>query len=153
MKKIELLCIGEQKFSNLVELEKKYLKKINFFADFRIKVIKDPGLKHETLNQKKEGELIAAHLKSSNIVIACDEKGRQMDSRGFSAFLLKKMEETPKIVFLIGGHLGLSRELDDWIDFKVSFSKMTFPHDLFRLLLLEQVYRAFTIHRNIKYHR
>ena len=153
MKKIELICIGEQKFSALLELEREFEKRIRYFTDFKIIKIKDPKWRDEDINRKKEGELMASCLNRKGLIIACDEKGKKMDSKKFSTFLIGKLEVVPKIVFLIGGHLGLSGELSGLINHRLSFSSMTFPNDLFRIIFLEQLYRAFTIHKNIKYHR
>jgi 23S rRNA (pseudouridine1915-N3)-methyltransferase len=154
MKKIELICVGDIKFKALKELEQDYLQKINFFSSFNVYSIKDVKSQDDTLKIKKEGELILELLDKKDFVIALDRKGKKMDSLEFSRFLADKISWHPsRIAFLIGGHAGLSRALDSRIDFKLSFSEMTFSHDIFRVLFLEQLYRAFTILKGIKYHR
>ncbi len=154
MNKIQLICIGDLKFKGLKEVEQNYLDKISFFTKFEIRCLKDVDLRDEGIKKKKEGEMIGALLDSKDFVIALDQYGKKMDSVEFSRFLAKKMSDIPnRIVFLIGGHAGLAKELDQKIHLKLSFSDMTFAHDLFRIVFLEQLYRAFTIEKNIKYHR
>jgi 23S rRNA (pseudouridine1915-N3)-methyltransferase len=154
MKKIELICVGHLKFKALHVLEQDYLKKINFFASFSIHSLKDVKSAQEALKIKKEGRMILELVDKNDFVIALDRQGKKMDSLEFSRFLSDKISRHPgRIVFLVGGHAGLADSLDNRIDFKLSFSEMTFAHDIFRILFLEQLYRAFTIAKGIKYHR
>jgi len=154
MKKIELICIGDLKFKALQELEQKYARKINFFIPFTIRTVKDVKSNDDELKVKKEGQVIAELLDNIDFVIALDQQGKKMNSIEFSRLLSDKISWHPaRVVFLIGGHAGLSKLLDSRIDFKLSFSDMTFAHDVFRIVFLEQLYRAFTIMKGIKYHR
>lgn len=154
MKKIELVCIGNLKFKELKYLEENFIKKINFFVDFKVKNLKEIKLKNEDILIEKEGKMILESLNVKDFVIALDENGKKMNSIEFAKFLSDKISfYSGRIVFLIGGFAGLSKILDDRIDFKLSFSDMTFSHDLFRIVFLEQLYRAFTIIKGIKYHR
>jgi 23S rRNA (pseudouridine1915-N3)-methyltransferase len=154
MKKIELICIGNLKFKELKLLEENFIKKINFFVDFKVKNLKEIKLKNENILMEKEGKMILESLNVKDFVIALDENGKKMNSMGFAKFLSDKISfYSGRTVFLIGGFAGLSKILDDRIDFKLSFSDMTFSHDLFRIVFLEQLYRVFTIIKGIKYHR
>ena len=154
MKKIVLISVGELKFKELKEIEKKYLKKINHFIKLETLNLKDIAVPDEKAKKQKEGQMMVNRLEKGDFVIACDEKGKQMDSLTFANFLSKKLSYHPgRIVFLIGGHAGLSPLLNDRINVKLSFSAMTIAHDIFRILFFEQVYRAFTIMRGITYHR
>jgi len=154
MRKIELICIGDIKFAGLKELEKEYLKRISYFSDFRIKNLSEVKSKSELFIRKKEAEQIRLEIKGSDFVVALDRKGKKMDSRQFAAFLSEKMSyHTGRIVFVIGGFTGLSEVLDECIDFKLSFSELTFAHDIFRIVFLEQLYRSFTITKGMQYHR
>jgi 23S rRNA (pseudouridine1915-N3)-methyltransferase len=154
MNKIEIICIGDLKFKGLKEMEQIYLEKINYFAKTAIRTLKDIKARDETVKKRKEGQMMLELLDKKDFVIALDPLGKKMDSPGFSRFLADKMAVFPhRIVFLIGGHAGIAKELDRRIDLKLSFSDMTFAHDLFRVLFLEQLYRAFTIIKKIKYHR
>lgn len=154
MKKIELVSMGELKFKMLKELEKQYSQKINRFVSFTSRSLKDVKIRDEEQKKKKEAEMMRQLLEPKDFVIALDRQGKKMDSLEFARFLSDKLSSGPdKIVFLIGGHAGFSKTLDPHIGFKISFSDMTFAHDIFRILFLEQLYRAFTIIKGIKYHR
>jgi 23S rRNA (pseudouridine1915-N3)-methyltransferase len=154
MKKIQVICIGDLKFKGLKEVEKMYVDKINHFTTLDIRKLKDIKIQDEEVKKKKEGQMIIDSLNKNDFVIALDQFGKKMNSVKFSQLLEDKISHFPhSIVFLIGGHAGLSKELDPYIHMKLSFSEMVFAHDLFRVLFLEQLYRAFTIIKKIKYHR
>ncbi|MGD2089169.1 MAG: 23S rRNA (pseudouridine(1915)-N(3))-methyltransferase RlmH [Candidatus Aminicenantes bacterium] len=156
MKKIDLICIGDLKYKALKELEQKYVQKINLFIPFTIRTIKDVKVKSQddALKMKKEGLAMLQLLDKKDFVIALHQQGKKMNSLEFSRLLSDKISWHPAgVVFLIGGHAGLSKLLDHRIDFKLSFSDMTFAHDIFRIVFLEQLYRAFTIMKGMKYHR
>ncbi|MCX6583539.1 MAG: 23S rRNA (pseudouridine(1915)-N(3))-methyltransferase RlmH [Candidatus Aminicenantes bacterium] len=154
MKKIELISIGQLKFKELKELEKAYTQKINYFTAFTSRSLKDVKTRDEAQQKKIEGEMMIQLLDPRDFVIALDQYGKKMDSLKFAGFLSDKLSYgSDRVVFLIGGHAGLSNTLDARIDLKLSFSDMTFGHDVFRVLFLEQLYRAFTIIKGIKYHR
>jgi 23S rRNA (pseudouridine1915-N3)-methyltransferase len=154
MNKIELICVGDLKFKGLKEVEQKYLAKINAFTPFAIRCLKDVKSRDDAVKKKKEGQMMLELLDRRDFVIALDEHGKKMDSLEFAGFLSGKLSHHPhRVVFLVGGHAGLSEVLDPRIDLKLSFSRMTFAHDIFRVLFLEQLYRAFTIIKRITYHR
>ncbi|MCK4763695.1 MAG: 23S rRNA (pseudouridine(1915)-N(3))-methyltransferase RlmH [Candidatus Aminicenantes bacterium] len=154
MNKIGLICVGELKFKELKELEKKYLQKIGRFMKLQPVILKDLNIRDEAAKKKKEGQMMLEQLDKGDFVIALDEKGKKLDSIAFSRFLSDKLSYFPgRIIFLIGGFAGLAGLLDSRINLKLSFSEMTFAHDIFRVLFLEQLYRAFTIMKGIKYHR
>jgi 23S rRNA (pseudouridine1915-N3)-methyltransferase len=152
--KIELICIGDLKFKGLKEVEQQYIEKIKYFTTLEIRSLKDFKSDDDALKKKKEGQMMLELLDKRDYVIALDQYGKKMDSVDFSKFLSDKIVNYPhRIVFLIGGHAGLSDVLDSHIHTKISFSDMTFGHDVFRVLFLEQLYRSFTIMKRIKYHR
>ncbi|HLP44381.1 MAG TPA: 23S rRNA (pseudouridine(1915)-N(3))-methyltransferase RlmH [Candidatus Kapabacteria bacterium] len=154
MKKVELISVGELKFKELQELEKLYARKISYFVEFSSRSLKDVKIQDEEQKKKKEGEMMGQLLAPKDFVIALDQYGKKMDSVKFAGFLEDKLAYgSDRVVFLIGGHAGLAGSLDARINFKLSFSDMTFGHDIFRVLFLEQLYRAFTIIKGIKYHR
>ncbi|MBC8033908.1 MAG: 23S rRNA (pseudouridine(1915)-N(3))-methyltransferase RlmH [Chitinophagaceae bacterium] len=102
---------------------------------------------------KKEGELICSQLQKDDYLVALDERGKQMNSEELAAFIqLRGNESVKRIVFLIGGAYGLDESVLKRADFTWSLSKLVFPHQLVRLILCEQVYRACSINRNEKYH-
>jgi 23S rRNA (pseudouridine1915-N3)-methyltransferase len=101
----------------------------------------------------KEGELILKNLKPEDILVLLDEKGTEYTSRGFANYLQKKMNAgTRSLVFVVGGAFGFSKELYAKADSTLSFSQMTFPHELIRLFAVEQLYRAHTILKGENYH-
>ncbi len=154
MAEIELICVGDLKFKELKDLEKRYLQKIKHFVKLEITALKDIKILDEEVKKRRQGEMMLELLDHRDFVIALDEKGKAMDSLEFARFLADKISFYPgRLVFLIGGHTGIHPSLDSRIDFKLSFSAMTFAHDIFRILFLEQLYRAFTIIRGITYHR
>lgn len=103
--------------------------------------------------KKKEGEVILDWLNKDDFLIALDERGKQMSSEGLANFLQARANESTKqIIFLIGGAYGIDEAVLKRADYKWSLSQLVFPHQLVRLILAEQVYRACTILRNEKYH-
>ena len=154
MKTIELLCSGDLKFKSLQELEKKYLQNINYFVKFSIKKIKEIKQKEEVIVREKETAMFLKEIKEKDYVIALDKVGKKMDSPQFARFLEQKISYHPgRLVFLIGGFAGSTDRLLQRSNQNISFSDMTFSHDIFRIVFLEQVYRALTIIHGIKYHR
>lgn len=114
---------------------------------------KNAGMMSEMDLLKKEGEMILDFLKKDDYLILLDERGKQNTSEQFSSFLQERMMERQKnMVFLIGGAYGVSKEVMARANYTWSLSKLVFPHQLVRLILSEQIYRACTIMRNEKYH-
>ncbi|MBN2400359.1 MAG: 23S rRNA (pseudouridine(1915)-N(3))-methyltransferase RlmH [Candidatus Aminicenantes bacterium] len=154
MKTIELLCSGELKFKGLQELEKKYLQNINYFVKFSIKKIKEIKQKEENFVREKETTAFLEEIKATDYVIALDQKGKKMDSLQFAKILEQKISYHPgRLVFVIGGYAGFTDLLRRRCNHIVSFSDLTFSHDIFRIVFLEQIYRALTIMHGIRYHR
>ena len=103
--------------------------------------------------KKKEGELILEWLEDKDYLVALDERGKPFSSAGLAEFMQSRANEsTRRLIFLIGGAFGLDERLLKRANLKWSLSQLTFPHQLVRLILTEQLYRAFTILRNEKYH-
>lgn len=103
--------------------------------------------------RKKEAEVIIQWLKPEDYLVALDERGKELTSEGLAEFIMNRSNESTKnIVFLIGGAFGLDDTVLKKAKFKWSLSKLTFPHQLVRLILAEQLYRACSILRNEKYH-
>ena len=118
-----------------------------------IPVPKNAGMLSELDLKKKEGETVLQWLKPDDYLIALDEHGKQFSSEGLSEFLQERASASTKnLVFLIGGAFGLDAALIKRAQLKWSLSQLTFPHQLARLILAEQVYRACTILQNEKYH-
>jgi len=154
--KIKLIAIGKTDDKNLQILIDNYKNRLKHYIGFDFEII--PDIKNvKNLSQKqqkeKEGELILKKLKPTDTLILLDEKGKEFTSVGFSEYLQKKMNSGIKqLVFVIGGPYGFSEEVYKKSQGKISFSKMTFSHQMFRLFVVEQIYRAFTILKNEPYH-
>ena len=118
-----------------------------------IPVPKNAGMMSEMDLKKKEGEMILEWLEERDYMVALDERGKQFASKGLADFIQSRANEsTRRLVFVIGGAFGLDEAVLKRADMKWSLSTLTFPHQLVRLILSEQLYRAFTILRNEKYH-
>ncbi len=154
--KIKLLAIGKTDDKNLQILISTYEKRLKHYIKFESEFI--PDIKNvKNLSQKeqkeKEGDLILKKISPTDQIILLDEKGKDFSSMEFSKFLQKKMNSGVKqIVLVIGGPYGFSEKVYQKAIGKVSLSKMTFSHQMIRLLVVEQIYRAFTILKNEPYH-
>lgn len=154
--KIKLLAIGKTDDKNLNALIETYQGRLKHYVKFELEII--PDIKNvKNLSQKqqkeKEGELILGKLQATDQLILLDEKGKDFRSLEFSQYLQKKMNSGIKqLVFVIGGPYGFSETVYKKSMGKVSFSKMTFSHQMIRLFVVEQIYRGFTILKNEPYH-
>jgi 23S rRNA (pseudouridine1915-N3)-methyltransferase len=154
--KIALLQTGKTTDRNISAVVELYMLRIKKYCAFDIITL--PDIKNtknmSSLEQNvKEGRKIIQTLSTDDYVIMLEEKGQELRTLEFSG-LLEKLFILPRkrIVFIIGGPWGFSEEVNRRADFKLSLSKMTFPHQLVRLLFLEQLYRAFTILKGEPYH-
>ena len=143
---IKLIYISKNKSNNIEFLVEDYEKKINHFISYS-----SIGLKNK--NPKSESNLILKNIKSNDLVILLDEKGKEFSTKDFSKFISDKMmNRTKNIVFIIGGAYGFSSEFKKKFKLKIALSKLTFSHDMARLFFSEQLYRSLTIINNIPYH-
>lgn len=154
--KISLWSIGKANDSYIKEGVEEFTKRISkyFPVDWNIiPVPKNAGMLSEMDLKKREGEMILQWLKQEDYLIALDEHGKQFTSEGMAQFLQQRASDSTKnLVFLIGGAYGLDASVLQRAKTKWSLSQLTFPHQLVRLILAEQIYRACTILRNEKYH-
>ena len=154
--KIKLLAIGKTDDKNLQQLIQKYEKRLKHYVKFELEII--PDLKNvknlsETEQKEKEGDLILARVGATDQLLLLDDKGESYSSIGFSKFMQKKMNAgIRQLVLVIGGPYGFSEAVYKKAQGQLSFSKMTFSHQMIRLFVVEQIYRAFTILRNEPYH-
>ena len=153
MLNITLLTIGKIKDKSLTDLILEYLKRLSPYAKIKIEELKAESFKADNKNKAKEaeGERILNYLKKypDSQVILLTENGQTFDSVEFSDFI---NHETAHYIFVIAGSLGFSKAVENKIKTSLSLSKMTFTHEMARLILLEQIYRAVTIHKNKEYH-
>ncbi len=154
--KIQFWSVGKAHEAYVKEGVEMFTKRIsNYFtvAWTIIPMPKNAGMLSETDLKKKEGELILDWLKKEDYLVVLDERGKQLSSEGLAAFLQARANESAKnVVFLIGGAYGVDEAVMKRANYKWSLSQLVFPHQLVRLVLSEQVYRACTILRNEKYH-
>ena len=133
-----------------------YVKRLQHYVTFNIQYVSDvKGTRNMSEAQQKvaEGKALLAILENSDHVVLLDEHGTERTSLDFSQWLQRRMASGSKrLVFVVGGPYGFSPEVYDRANEKISLSKMTFPHELVRLIFVEQLYRAFTILRNEPYH-
>lgn len=153
---IKLLAIGKTDDKNLLTLIEQYQKRLSFYVKFDLEIIPDiKNVKNlsESQQKEKEGELVLSKITPTDELILLDENGKTFSSVGFSDYLQKKMNSGIKtLVFVIGGPYGFSDSVYQKANGKVSLSEMTFSHQMVRLFVVEQIYRAFTILRNEPYH-
>lgn len=148
---IKLICVGSIKEKYLKDAIDDYLTRIKKYTKIELIEVKDSKIEEKALlDEEKE---ILKHIKDKDYVITLEIDGNMKDSISFSNYLEKLEVEYNNIVFIIGGSLGLSDKIKELSNYKLSFSKMTFPHQLFRLILLEQIYRAYKIKNNETYHK
>jgi len=151
--KINLIAIGKIKENYIVDGIKEYAKRISRFAEFNLIELPDaPQGKTPDEQADIEGKRLLEKAKGTIIIL--DGKGKNLSSEGFATYLDKKCTEgVGEFSFLIGGSHGHSLATKQKADLLLSFGAMTFPHQLFRLMLTEQIYRALTINAGLPYHK
>lgn len=153
--RIKLIMIGKTTDKLYINAINDYTSRIGHYNNFSVQII--PGLKntknlsHEQQKQN-EGYLIQKELSPSDKVILLDENGKEFKSVEFARWLENKQQTTQKLVFVIGGPYGFSDDIYNRADEKISLSKMTFSHQMVRLIFVEQLYRACTIIKGESYH-
>lgn len=154
--KIELAVIGKTSIGYLKQGIDEYIKRLKHYVPFEIKYIDDiKNTKNISEDQHKrtEGAKILSLLDKSDFVVLLDEHGKEYTSMQYSSYIQKRMlSGAKKVVFVIGGPYGFSQEVYDRANDKISFSKMTFNHEMIRLIFTEQLYRAYTIINHEPYH-
>ncbi len=142
---IKIICVGKLKEKYLVDACLEYSKRISKYTKIEIIELKDSNINDEKDN-------ILKHI-NKDYIITLEIEGEMLDSINFSKKIDNIFLNNPNITFIIGGSDGLHEDIKKLSDFKLSFSKLTFPHQLFRVMLLEQIYRSFKILNNETYHK
>lgn len=154
--KVVLLVIGKTDACYFIDAIAEYQKRLVHYIPFEMEVISDlKNTKNLTLEQQKvkEGELILKSLQAGDYLVLLDEKGKEYTSLKFADYIEKKTHTVPKrLVFVIGGPYGFSDDVYNKANEKLTLSKMTFSHQMMRLIFVEQLYRAMTILNNEPYH-
>ena len=147
---IKIICVGKVKEKDFNEAINEYKKRLSKYIN--LEIIELPDYNYDMVKTKiEEGKNILSKILDKDYVITLDIKGKELDSIDLSNFIDKNISRN--ITFVIGGSNGLSNDVLKRANYSLSFSKLTFPHQLFRILLLEQIYRSFKIIHNESYHK
>ena len=150
---IKIIAVGSLKEKYLKEAQEEYKKRLSKYTKLEIIELKDEGLTDKNKTLSIEEERILKKINTKDYIITLEIEGKELDSIEFAKKLDKIQIENSNITFIIGGSYGLSDSIKKLSNYKLSFSKMTFPHQLFRIILLEQIYRSYKINNNEKYHK
>ena len=154
--KSSLVVIGKNNGKFLIDGINEYTKRLSFYIPFNIVYLPDiKNNKKLSFEQQKtqEGAILLGEIDKSDYVVLLDEHGKEFTSIEFSRYIEKKMTTVSKrLVFVVGGPYGFSNEVKERANEKISLSKMTFSHEMIRLIFTEQLYRAMTIINNEPYH-
>ena len=149
MQTINIICVGKLKEQYLKDAQKEYAKRLTAFCKLNI-IELDESMK----GPEEEGKAILNKIEQDAFVYAMCIEGKQMSSEKLSEEISRKATEgKSNLTFIIGGSLGLSDDVKNRADIRLSMSEMTFPHHLARIMLEEQIYRAYQINSNGKYHK
>ena len=150
---IKLICVGKIKEKYLIEAIDEYKKRLSKYT--KLDIVELPDISYNEIDKvkKEEGKLILKHLKETDNVIILDINGQELSSVELTNKLCSLESFNSNLCFIIGGSYGLSEEVKERANYKLSFSKLTFPHQLFRVTLLEQIYRTYKIRNNENYHK
>lgn len=151
--KVNIVCVGSIKEKFYIEAIQEYKKRLSRFCVFKIIEV-DEESKIQNLEKKSELEGERLLSKCSGAIVALDARGKMLSSPEIADFVKKKeVSGISEICFVIGGSNGLSKDVLEKASLVLSFGNITFPHQLFRVVLTEQIYRAFTILNNLPYHK
>ena len=152
MIKINIVCVGNLKDKFFIEACEEYIKRLSRFCVINVKELKE-HTNLDNIEQIKlaEGQDIIKNIKGYAILL--DVKGKLLSSEELATQLQSLTLNNSELTFIIGGSYGVSEQVKQKVNFIISMSKMTFPHRLFRVMLLEQIYRVFTILNNVGYHK
>ncbi len=157
---IELLCVGKLKEKYLVDACKEYAKRLSRFCSLHVTELKDEPIGEQASDAQikqgleREGDRLYSKINPRDYVVSLCVEGKQLSSEEFANEITKIQQiGAGRLVLIIGGSNGLSEKIKKISDCKLSFSAMTFPHQLMRVILLEQLYRGFKINANESYHK
>ena len=150
---IKIICVGKIKEKYLKEAIEEYKKRLSKYTKLEISEVSDIDNSSIEISLLKEKELIEKYIDSKDFVITLEIEGNMLSSVEFAKKLDSIFNTSSNITFIIGGSNGLHQDIKSRSNYKLSFSKLTFPHQLFRVNLLEQIYRTFKINNNESYHK
>lgn len=144
---IKIIALGKIKEQYLKDMINDYKERINKYHKLEIIELKD------TNNLSEEANLIKNHISNNDFIITLEIEGKMLDSLDFAKLIDKTFIDYSNIVFIIGSSNGIHQSIKELSNYHLSFSKLTYPHGLFRAILLEQIYRAYKINNNETYHK
>lgn len=150
---IKILCVGKIKETYFKEAILEYQKRLTKYTKLEIIEVTDSSEGNIQTILEKERNLLQKHIKEKEYIITLEIEGEQVSSIEFSKKIHQTLTTNPNIVFIIGGSYGLHPDIKKRANYALSFSNLTFPHQMFRVLLLEQIYRAYKIKNNESYHK
>ncbi len=150
---IKIICIGKIKERYMVDAINDYLKRLSKYT--KMEIIELPNYNSDSIDEvlTHEKDLMLKYIKDKDYVITLEIEGKQLTSVELSQMIDNSLIYNSNMTFIIGGSYGIHNDIKKLSNYALSFSKMTFPHQLFRLILLEQIYRAFKIQNNETYHK
>lgn len=150
---MKIICVGKLKEKYFSDAVEEYQKRLSKYTKLELIEVKDEDFKEEKRTLALEEERILKYLNDKDYVITLEIEGKELSSIEFSKKIDQILIENSNVTFVIGGSYGLSENIKKRANLHLSFSKMTFPHQLFRILLLEQIYRSYKIINNERYHK
>ena len=150
---IKIITVGKLKETYLKDAQLEYEKRLSKYTKIEIVEIEDSKIDSEKEALEEEKEKILKNINSKDYVITLEIEGKELTSIEFSNLIDKTLISNSNITFIIGSSYGIHKSIKDIANYHLSFSKMTFPHQLFRIFLLEQIYRSYKILNNEKYHK
>ena len=150
---IKIICVGKIKEKYLKDAIEEYEKRLSKYTKLEIIELQDINNDNINIILEKEKELILNKINEKDYVITLEIEGKELSSVELSNKIDNIFLTNSNITFIIGGSYGLHNEIKERSNFKLSFSKLTFPHQLFRVMLLEQIYRSYKILNNESYHK
>ena len=150
---IKIICIGKIKEAFFKEAINEYIKRLSKYTKINIIELPDYDLNNKEITLQKESENILKNINEKDYCITLEIEGKNLTSPELAQKIDKTLIDNSNICFVIGGSYGLDEKVKQRSNYKLSFSKQTFPHQLFRIMLLEQIYRSFKIINNESYHK
>ena len=150
---IKIICVGKIKEKFFQEAIKEYTKRLSKYTKLEIIEVEDMKGDNPQVIMNKEKDLILKKISDKDYIITLEIEGKELSSKDFSKYLDQTFLNHSNITFIIGGSNGLDQDIINKSNYCLSFSDLTFPHQLFRVMLLEQIYRSFKILNNETYHK
>ena len=150
---IKIICVGQIKEKYLADAVNEYKKRLSKYTKLEVIEVNDIDNKSVDVILNKEKECIEKYINPKDYIIALDIEGNMLTSEEMAHKIEDTFNNYSNITFIIGGSYGIHPDIKKSSDYRLSFSKLTFPHQLFRVILLEQIYRTFKINNNEIYHK